>query len=74
MCQGRIRLNIRDNFFMERVFKQQNRLSRVMAASPFLEAFKKCVDVALGDMGYGGLGSAGVMVGFDDLRGHFQPK
>ena len=40
--------------------------------SSFLEAFKKCGDVALRDV-VSGHGGDGLMVGLDNLRGLFQP-
>jgi len=50
LCHGRFRLDIRKNFFDERVVRPWPRLPGAVGESPSLEGFQNRVDVALGDM------------------------
>lgn len=48
--QGRLRLGIWKNFFIEKVIEHWKRLPREVAESPSLEIFLSCVDIALRDV------------------------
>ena len=73
--QGRFRLDIRRNFFTQRVVMHWNRLPKEAVDAPSLEAFKARLDVALDSLVWwlvtlhiaGGLKP-------DDHCGPFQPR
>ena len=47
---GKFRLDIRRNFFTQRVVTHWNRLPKEVVDAPSLEAFKAKLDVALGSL------------------------
>jgi len=72
MCQGRFRLGIRKDFFLEGVVMHWNRLPREEMESLSPEVFRNSEDVALRYV-VSEHGGDGQMVGLDDLRHLFQP-
>lgn len=69
-----IRLDIRKNFLTERVIEHWNRLPRDVVQSPSLEKLKNMEMWHLVIECSGGLACAVLMAGFNDPKGHFQPK
>ncbi|TRZ25263.1 hypothetical protein HGM15179_001842 [Zosterops borbonicus] len=69
---GEVQVGFWENLFTEKVVRHWHKLLRAMVDSSVLEVFKKCVNVAPGDMVNGEHGSAGLMAGLCDLGGLFQ--
>lgn len=71
MCQGRLRLDSRKNFFFERVVKYWNEWPEEVTNLPSLEGLEKQQEISPGAVGWLRGGDL-PKVGFGDLRGLFQ--
>lgn len=72
MSQGSHRLDIRDNFFMERLVRHQKELSRKVVESPSLKLCKRCMNICLRMYVSSGFGVR-LLAGLD-LRGSFPTR
>jgi len=50
LCQGRVKLDIRINFFPERLIKHWNKLPREVVESPSVQVFERSADFVLRHM------------------------
>lgn len=57
----RFRLDIKKNFFIDRMSKHRNRPSREVVEFPSLKIFKECADMAIKDVVYSLLIHAGLL-------------
>lgn len=73
LCQGMFRWGVRKKLFSERADQALEEAAQELVESPPWR-YLRGVDVDLRTQCSGGLGSAGLAVGLNDLRGFFQTK